>query len=101
MAIYTWCLVVHRQLGREGVGVAELLLLTAEGDGLFGRLGARHELGLAGRQRDGGLLLAAPGYVQEMAALLSMKTKPAVECFTAQSEPVKPWSARSSPSLRS
>ena len=35
---------------------------------------------------------------QEMAALLSMKTKPEVECFTAQSESAKLWRARSLPS---
>ena len=36
-------------------------VVSAVVDGLLGRLGARHELGLAGRLRDGGLLLAAPG----------------------------------------
>ena len=34
--------VVHRQRGWGGVGVAELLLVSTEVDGLLGRLGARH-----------------------------------------------------------
>ena len=53
-------LVVHGQLGWEGVGVAELLLIAPVVNGLLGRLGACHERGLAGRERDRVLLLAAP-----------------------------------------
>ena len=91
------CLVVHRQLGQEEVGVAELLLVPAEVDGLLGCLGARQQLGLActGRQREGGLLLAAPG---DSRAVEHEDEARGGVLHGPQSESVTPWSVRSSPS---
>ena len=84
-------LVVHGELGRDGVGVAELLLVPPEVDGLLPL--AAFEPAINSASQEDSAMEVCFLEPQEIAALLSMETKPEVECLTAQSESVMPCSA--------
>eukprot|EP00966_Prymnesium_polylepis_P054476 1259405-Prymnesium_polylepis.1 len=53
-------LVVDVETSRRGVAETKIVKQATKRDGLLSGLGGRDDLGLAGRERDGRLLLGAP-----------------------------------------